>query len=83
MEHVFWRRALRDLMMWFNQSRRWKKGRCWLMFWTYLLMEDGRSAPVWAVSMWPLRANGENTQGTIRGQFQGAQWNVAGQSTIN
>ena len=46
-------------------------------------MEDGRSAPVWAVSMGPLRANGENTQGTIRVQFQGAQWNVAGQSTIN
>ena len=83
MEHVFWRRALRDLMMWFNQSRRWKKGSCWLMFWTYLLMEDDRSAPVWAVSMGPLRANGENTQGTIRVQFQGAQWNVAGQSTIN
>lgn len=67
-------------MIWFNQPRKWKKSSGWLMFWTNLLMGDGRRALGWGVSKQQLRAGGESTQGTTPGQLQGDQRKVAGQS---
>lgn len=41
---MFWRKALRDLIIWFNQERKWKRIVVGLIFWTYLHMENDERA---------------------------------------